>query len=202
METVQNLIAGTTNIPVIGIYLLPIIANLFPGIPEEIFLLGIGYLTREGSFSFWEAYLVFVIGFFLVDLLVFTISRRGAFFTHRMQRKFAKMNIDLDPKKIQKDQRKIIFVSRFIPFMRWIGPVLTGIAKISYKQFMRSNAIALAVYVPIMLLMGRIFHGQISSLIENINTVGSFVSSGLLIILLIVIATWGRRKFLEKIRGI
>lgn len=202
MDTVQNLIAGTADIPVVGIYLLPIIANLFPGIPEEIFLLGVGYLTREGSFSFWHAYVIFLAGFFVVDLILFSISRRGSGFSHNMERRFAKMNIRLDVSIIQKDHKKIIFISRFIPFLRWIGPVLTGIAKISYKQFMRSNAVALVIYVPIMLLLGRIFHGQINKIIEGVHTAGSYVSTLLLIIILISIATWGRKKFLKHVRNL
>lgn len=200
MDTVQHLIAGTSDIPIIGIYLLPIVANLFPGIPEEIFLLGVGYLSREGAFPFWQAYLVFFCGFFLVDLILFAISRKGAFFAQRMEKRFAHMHIDLNPKKINQDERKIIFISRFIPFLRWIGPVLTGIAHVSYIKFMRSNAIALLIYVPTILLIGRIFHTHINSIIEGIHALGGYVSTGLFIILFLIVATWGRKKFLKMMR--
>jgi membrane protein DedA with SNARE-associated domain len=202
MENIQDIITSSSDIPVIGIYALPIIANIFPGIPEEIFLLAVGYLVREGSFSFLGAYAIFFIGFFTVDLALFSISRRGARFAKFMEKKFHAMNINIKTEQIRKHERMIIFISRFIPFMRWMGPVLTGMAHVSYKKFMRSNFVALLVYVPFVLFLGYIFHHQIHLVVEGFNKAGAYISISLIVLFVILSATMGRKFFLQQIKKI
>ena len=202
MEHVQDIIASSSDIPIIGIYALPIIANIFPGIPEEIFLLAVGYLVREGSFSFLGAYVIFMAGFFTVDLVLFSISRRGASFARFMEKKFKSMNIHIKTEQIRKHQAMIIFISRFIPFLRWMGPVLTGMSHVSYKKFMRSNFVALLVYVPFVLFLGIVFHHQINKLIEGFNSAGAYVSTSLIILFVILSATLGRKFFLQQLKKI
>jgi len=202
MEHIQSIISSSSDIPIIGIFALPIIANILPGIPEEIFLLAVGFLTREGAFSFLGAYAIFLVGFFTVDLVLFSISRRGARFAKHMEKKFHSMKIHIKTEQIRKHQSMIIFVSRFIPFLRWMGPVLTGMSHVSYKKFMRSNFIALVVYIPFVLFLGRIFHHQINLVIEGLNHAGAYVSTGLIILSLILSATLGRQFFLRQIKRI
>jgi len=202
MEHIQNLIETTGQIPVIGIYSIPMIANLFPGIPEEVFLLGVGYLSGQGVISFWNAYLVFFIGFFIVDLIVFCVSRRGVTFAKRMKKKISNKGIKLNDERINRNYKTIIFVSRFIPFLRWIGPVLSGLAHVPHKKFMKMNAIALLVYIPFVLLLGRIFHDQIDSILQGFTDAGNLIGPIIIIVVLVLIATVGRHHFLDLIRRI
>lgn len=196
VQSVQTIIESLPNIGLIGV---AVVANLFPGIPEEVLLLVVGYLIGTGSLVFWKAFVFLFVGFFVMDSVLFALARKGTKFLSKLQEKLLGGDIADHQDFIRKHSSKIIFFSRFALYIRWIGPVLSGSVRTPWKKFLLVDAIALGVYVPTMLLIGIYFRGRIQKVIEGVNAFGNIMVIVFLFAVLVLIVWWGRSKFKQKL---
>ena len=203
MEALPDIIlTNSGNVSIIGIYIAALVANLFPFVPEEVFLLGYGYLNGIGVVpNFARLSLFLVLGLFTSDIVVFTLARRGNKIVH----KFLSTIIGKDYRKherfIIKHRRKVIVISRFLTSIRAIGPILAGSVKTPWKEFLTYNALALAVYVPLILLIGRYFEDRIEGIVNGIDVVGNVIGAVLFLLGVIVLIQFMRKTFIKKIRS-
>ncbi len=66
---------------------------------------------------------------------------------------------------------KVVFFSRFMVQLRFLGPFMAGQVKMPFKKFILIELAALFVYVPLFLGLGNYFHSRISSIIDGVNVV-------------------------------
>lgn len=179
-----------------GIFLLSFIANTFPGIPEELFVLAIGYLGSTEPFAMKYIFPIALIGLFLSDLIIFWLSKKGSKFYQKIIYRI--FGVDADKithnKFAQKHIRKIIFISRFVFQLRFVGPFLAGYYKVKWHTFMLYDLLALALYLVMMLFIGSYFHERISALIEGVGVVKNAILIFVALILLILIIRWARKN--------
>ena len=199
MEEVQSVEKIINSFPFFGIVGVAIFANAFPGLPEEVFLLVVGYLVGTGSLNFWITAVSLIVGLLLMDCLLFALSLRGFKFLKVLQKKLLGEGVLENQSFIKKHIDKILFFSRFALYIRWIGPVLAGSIKISWKRFIMTDLVALCVYVPTMLLLGIYFRSRISKIIEGVNAFGNILFMVVIAGVLLAIVLWGKKKFKQKL---
>ncbi len=64
-----------------------------------------------------------------------------------------------------------IFVSRFIPFLRFVGPVFAGYMKASEKTFMLFNTLAIVIYAPLVVCLGFFLDDYFSQILFKLQKV-------------------------------
>lgn len=199
MSDVESVKLFLNGVPYYGMIAVAATASLFPGIPEEAFLLVIGYLIGTGSIEFWKTCIFLIFGFLVMDSVLFALSRRGTKILQTLQTKVLGVNPEEHADFIKKHVTKIIFFSRFVLFLRWIGPVLSGSVRTSWRRFLVIDSVALCVYVPMMLLLGIYYRSRIDRVVEGINAVGNIIGMVLLLAVLVYAVILVKKQFKKKL---
>jgi len=182
-----------------GMFILALISNMVVPVPEEIVLIIVGYFTAKGHFYFLYSYGIFVTGMFVSDTILYHMARRGARITKRLREKIENNRHLKDEGFVKKHIKKIIIISRFLMYFRWIGPVISGISRVPYKKFAFYNLIALLIYVPFVLFLGFYFENYIDKIISDVNRIRNIFMMIFSIIILIIIAKNINKKFIKSI---
>ncbi|NCS99451.1 DedA family protein [Candidatus Parcubacteria bacterium] len=182
-----------------GVAFIGLIANAFPLAPEEIILLAVGYLTGTGAFNIWIVIPIMIAGMFTSDIILFYLSRRGGKLITRLKSKIKGNKRLQDDNWVKNHVKKIIFISRFIVYFRWIGPVLSGGVKTKWETFLFYDFIALCVYVPTVLFTGNYFHNYLSAIVKGVGVFKDYFLLAVGLIVLIIFIRFLSKRFLKDI---
>lgn len=188
----------------LGIFGIAFIANAFPGIPEEVFILALGYLGATSNFSIVLIGLVALVGMFISDCIIFGLSRSGAKIYHKIAEKlFGKDDVKkMSESSIAKRHiRKIIFFSRFVVQVRFLGPFLAGLYKVKWKTFLFFDTLALIIYIPIALFLGSYFQGRMENILSGSAIVGNYMLILVVVIAIFIIVRAIRKGFIRRLTG-
>ncbi len=192
-------IAGIGGLTYGGMFILALISNMVVPVPEEIILVVVGYFSAKGQFNFLYSYIIFVAGMFISDTILYLMAYKGSRLTKRLQHKIENNRHLKDEGFVTRHIKKIIIISRFLMYLRWIGPVLSGVTRVRYKTFAFYNLIALLVYVPLVLWLGFYFENYIDKIISDVNRVRNIFMLVLSIFILIILAKTINKKFIRSI---
>ena len=168
----------TTNLGAlsyIGIFGGTFVANMFPGVPEEIFLIALGYLIGQHLFSFWLCFGLVVLALFMTDTLLYFVSRSGNRVAYKIGNFLLGGTLEKRLPFIEQHISKIIYFARFIFQARFLGPFLAGTVKYPYKKFVVFELLALVSYVPLCFLLGMYFQNRIELIINGVGIVGNII---------------------------
>ncbi len=176
MENSASLIAQIESLSYIGIFFMSMIANVVVPFPEEIVLVIFGYISRGKAFNLWILMPIIMVGVIVGDCIMYMLSYKGnklvtTFYNHS----FAHIIDNRGDDWVLRHMTKIIFFSRFMIQFRFIGPFLAGYKKIPFKKFFLYDVLAVLVYVPLYVLLGRFFHKKINLIIDNVNSAKNIV---------------------------
>lgn len=184
MNGTETLIAELGSLSYFGIFLISILANVFIPFPEEVVILGLGYLSGTGNANIWILIPLVISGLLISDIGMYYLSRGGnkwvnmfyqKVFADKLGDKLVWMNANIN---------KVVFFSRFMVQLRFLGPFMAGQVKMPFKKFILIELAALFIYVPLFLGLGNYFHSRISSIIDGVNVARNIILTvaGLLII--------------------
>lgn len=187
---------------VLGLAGLTILANMFPGIPEEIFLIVLGaVLASTTAFPFWLVYLVVWVSLVFIDNVLYWLSRGGNRIIFSIKKRIFGNSFDKREDFIKRHIVKIVVISRFVIQVRFLGPFLAGAVRMPWKKFQLWNALALALYIPLMLWIGMFFGDRIENVILGVQGAGNAIIIAVLVILCIAALAITHRLFLRWIRS-
>lgn len=176
MPEIQTLIDELGALSYIGIFLVSILANVFIPVPEEIVLLLFGYISRTGIFSLEFLIPIVILGVLLGDIGMYFLSRANNRLLTLFYKKFFLRLIEgIGQEWVTLYMKKIIFFSRFMIQFRFVGPFLAGQNKVPFKTFLLYDFLAVVVYVPLYVLLGRFFHKKIFLIINGVNAIKNIV---------------------------
>ncbi len=181
------------NFSFIGILLSAIVANVFPFIPEEIFLLGMGYIAWSSWYYFIYFNIFLIIGFMASDSFFYFLAKSDNKWIMKYARNFFGEWLDRDEGYIKRNMTKIIFFSRAVSYLRFVGPFLAGYYKVPYKRYVKINLSILLIYVPTLLTLGRIFGKQVLDLFKEGLTFSNIFQVLMIVIVIILVS-----KFLKN----
>lgn len=185
-----------SNFSFIGIIASAIVANIFPFIPEEIFLLGMGYVAWSSWYYFIYFSIFLIIGFMMIDSCLYFLAKSGNKYVMKYARYFFGEWLDRDEWHFRRNLTKIIFFSRPITYLRFIGPVLAGYYKVPYIKYVKINLCILIIYVPTLLTLGRIFGKQVLDLFREGLTFSNMFQVIIIISIIYIISKLIKRAFL------
>lgn len=188
----------------LGIFGIALIANAFPGIPEEVFILALGYLGATSNFSMVLIGIVALAGMFISDCIIFGLSRGGARFYQKIAEKlFGKDDVEKMSQSSMAKRHiyKIIFFSRFVVQVRFLGPFLAGMYQVSWRKFLFFDTLALVIYVPLALFLGSYFQGRMEQILSGSSIVGNYMLILIVVIAIFITVRAIRKGFIRRLTG-
>lgn len=196
MET-SEIIRTVGALSYFGIFGIAFLANIVVPVPEEVVILAIGYVAGTGMINFWIVLPIVIVGMFLSDIIMFTASLRGNKIVRTVYDKFFSKIVPMNQEFIEQHIKKIIFVSRFLVNLRFIGPFLAGQAKATYKQFILLDGGAIVIYATVLLWAGHYFSNRIDSIFDGVGTFKNILLLVIGVVALITIMQAIKKAFLK-----
>jgi membrane protein DedA with SNARE-associated domain len=196
---IDSLIASLGTISYGGLFLIALAANMIIPIPEEFILLVLGYLSGTGAFNFYLLAGTMITGMFISDIVLFKLSRHGNKYLNKLKKKISTNRLLKDEEWTKRHIKKIIFISRFLMQLRFIGPVLSGSVHTPWKTFLFYDFIALCIYVPFVLFLGDYFHSQLSQIIHGAGVAKNIILFVVGLLLFILLTRFIEKGFVRSI---
>jgi membrane protein DedA with SNARE-associated domain len=191
----QNLITELGALSYIGIWFTALLSNVVIPVPEEVVLLGFGYLAGTGHINFFILLPIVISGLLVSDIGMYILAKKGSRLVNWFYNKFfSKRLMQKNEQWFTDHMNKIIFFSRFLIQLRFIGPFLAGQKKIPFRRFVVYDLAAIIIYVPLYTLLGLFFHNRVQAIIENVGVVRNI----LLVVIGLLIVFGLSRKYIRK----
>ena len=187
-----------------GIFVISLLSGHLIPFPEDVILLIAGYLSSAGFINPYYAIAAAILGILVGDNILYSLSKSDSKYIHKVREYVYRSRLLKREDIIRAHIRKAIFLSRFVPFFRTIGPVVAGTLKIRRSTFQLYNFLGMGVYVPVMVGIGYFFESKMTQLVAKVESVRHWIFIGLLVAIGIVAAYLGNRKidrFLRETEG-
>ncbi len=160
----------------VGIFIFAIFSGYIVPIPEEIILLIVGYMISVGFIHFIPAMIVLIVAFIAGDNILFRLTVKNNKHVTKFIHEVLSLKI-ISKNKVwfEKHINLTIFLCRFFPFLRFVGPVFAGYVKAKEKNFTFFNTLAIVIYTPFLLWIGYFFSDyftEISGQIAKVRHIG------------------------------
>lgn len=200
MEETNMIIQSVGGLSYFGVFILAMLSNMVVPVPEEIILVVMGYLTGNGLFTYAYVLGIFIVGLMISDYVMYSLAFHGSKLVTRFIKKLEKRGLLKNEKYMRSHIKKIIFFSRFLVYLRFIGPIMAGYLKINRKTFLTHNFLALVVYLNIFLGLGHHFHKQIEVITDGVARFKNYLLAGLIIVGTILALRYIQKNFMTWIR--
>lgn len=188
----EGFISSLGGLSYIGIFGISLVANILFIVPEEVVLLGLGYVARAGGVDIFLVIPLVLLGLLSSDAVLYSLSRGDSrTITFLYERIFSK-RIAFFSKKLAGDEawlerniEKVVFYSRFLMQLRFLGPFMAGKCKVRPRTFFTYELAALIIYVPLLLWVGWYFRSRIEHIIGGIDKAHTIILIAVITILLL-----------------
>ncbi len=183
-----------------GIWVVSFLSNIVIPIPEEIVLLALGYLSGTGVVNGYIIIPIVISALLVNDLILYLLSKHGSKLTNFLYTKFFAKRLEKKGNFINNiSTRKIIFFSRFLMQLRFLGPFLAGSRGFPKKDFLRYNLFALLIYVPLYIGLGWYFHSRVLLIIKDVGIAKNIFLMVLASVIIFAIIKASYRSVFRKI---
>jgi len=198
MPETQGLIEQLGALSYIGTFLTAFLANVVIPVPEEIVMIAFGYVMSLGKLSPILVAPLIVLGLLTSDIVMYLLARRGSRLVEAVYRRLFKSWIGDKEAWLTTHLKKVVFISRFLVQLRFIGPFLAGQKKMPFLTFLFYDFLAIVVYVSIYVSIGWYFHNRIQYIADGINTAKNIIILVFVLILVFVVSKGIRRTMFGK----
>lgn len=154
----------------LAIFFFALFSGLFIPIPEEIVLLITGYLIKSGVIHATPAIIVAIIAFAIGDNILYELTMRNNKHVSKLVHEVLSLKFIQKRKAIlEKNIGVMVFVFRFVPFLRFIAPVFAGYVKAKRKTFMFFNTLAISIYATFFIWVGYFFKDSFSYIVLELS---------------------------------
>lgn len=202
MEETNMIISSVGGLSYGGIFILAILSNIFIPVPEELILVVMGYLSGNGMFLYPIVMTLFIGGLMLSDYCLYSLAFSGSKLVRRLIKKLEKRGLMKNEAHTRRHIKKIIFFSRFLVYLRFMGPIMAGYLRVKRKMFLSHNFLALVIYVNIFLGLGHHFHKQIEFITAGVARFKNYLLIALFAIGTIVVLRFIQKNFMKWLRHI
>ncbi len=198
MTETQILINHISAMSYLGIFGIAMIANIAIIVPEEIILLVLGYVVGMGKANFFIVVAVVIAGLLCTDFMLFSLAKRENRVIMFIYNKFFAWRIQNRLDWLEKHIYKVIFFSRFMVQLRFMGWFLAGKLKLRKREFLTFELAALFIYVPLLIGAGVYFRDRIEYITSGVREAHNIIIIAIGIIILFAILKLFRKVLLGK----
>ena len=172
----------------IAIFFFCIFSGYIIPLPEEIILLIVGYMASSHIIHLIPATFVVIIAIIIGDNMLYRLTLKNNKHVSKLVNEVLSLKIFIKKKALmERHVGTAIFVSRFFPFLRFVGPIFAGYIKAKEKTFVFFNTLAIVIYVPLIIFIGFFFNNSFDWVINqfgrlrHITIIFAWVIIGLII---------------------
>jgi len=195
MET-EILINQLGTFSYLGIFGVSFLANVVIPVPEEIVLLALGYLAGSGHANIFYIIPIVIVGLLASDIVMYSLARAGNKYVGMFYDKFFSHRLENKQHWIEEHIDKVIFYSRFMVQLRFIGPFMAGHLKVPFRKFLTYELAALVIYVPLFVWIGHYFQSRIVRIIDGVDLIRNIILIAFAIIIVISLLRYSYRRFI------
>lgn len=155
----------------LGIFLSAIFSGGVTFFPEEIVLITAGYVSSAGSLNYLGVFLVCILAMVISDSVLFSLARHDNRHIKKLRYYAGKVKITKNLTFVRAHLKKFVFVAKFLPLFRFVGPIMAGTLKMKPYLFQIYNLFAIVVYIALYTGIGFVFHSQFLVLISKFEEV-------------------------------
>ncbi len=160
----------------LGIFLFLVFAGHFLPIPEEVILLVVGYLSADGVLQLPIAMAVTVVALLIGDNIMYRLAQLPYPWAERVRaRVYGMRYIKAHRAYLEKHVRMVVLVTRMLPFLRFVGPVMAGSLYLPKAEFQKYNFIGMIAYTPLVIMAGYWGHDFLSELMVGFDDLKKLV---------------------------
>src|SRR3989344_441028 len=196
MSEMQSVIQSLGALPYGGIFVLFTVINALIPFPEELLIIGLGYLGQMGAINIFIATPLAILGLIISDVIIFSLIKSGNKYIIRLSNKLFG-NFDENQEFVDKHIRKIIFFSRFVFGFRFIGLFTAGFKKVSFRTFIFYELSAIIILVLSLVFIGVYFQSRFEKIFAGIETIRHIGFLAITTILILFLGRIIRRKILK-----
>jgi membrane-associated protein len=161
----------------LAIFAFSLFAGYIIPFPEEALLLIVGYMASVGFIKLIPAVVVVIVAIIIGDNILYRLTLKNSKHVEHLVHNVLSIKFFIKRKDyLEKHIGVAIFFSRFLPFLRFIGPIFAGYIKAKEKTFIFFNTLAILIYVPLIIFIGYHFHGYFDWLISEISKIKHFTT--------------------------
>lgn len=155
----------------IGGFLIPL--------PQEAVLVAIGYFFGDRHLPLATVILASIFAVVVSDNVFYALARFGSPLVMRLKDRLKPSIVEKYSKDLRAHPARTIFWVRFIPGLRVLAPLLSGVSRsVPLSTYELANAAAAVIYVPAYVALGFFFHGSLEALVSDVQT-GQNVAFGI-----------------------
>jgi len=182
-------IASVEHFSYLAIFFFALFAGYFIPIPEEIILLITGFMAWSNMIHLTPAIFVVIIAFIIGDNILYKLTLKHNKHVNKLIHEVLSIKIISKKREfLEKHVGVTIFVSRFMPFLRFVGPVFSGCVKAPQKTFMLFNTLAIVIYAPFVIWVGYFFNNYFSLIATEIGKIKHILFILILVIIGLLIS--------------
>ena len=171
MTGFDTLIIQLGTLSYLGIFGISLLANMVIPVPEEIVVLAIGYVAGTGHINGYMLVPIIILGLVISDTALYFLARSGNKFIVGFYNKLFARKAEARREWIGAHIEHVIFFSRFMMQLRFLGPFFAGQNKTPLRTFYTYELAALVLYVPFLVWAGGYFQNRIHEIINGIGLV-------------------------------
>lgn len=190
MSVTAELIKNVGSLSYFGIWGVAVLSNVVIPIPEEAVLLVLGFLSGTPAINGFIVAPVVFFGLLLSDIVMYFLSLHGTKVVNFFYKKVFASRLENRRAWMETHINKVIFFSRFLVQLRFLGPFMAGQMRLPFRQFLLYDVLALIIYIPLYICIGWYFHNRVEMIIDGIGKVRNIV-----IIIIAFIAVVSFSKF-------
>ncbi len=169
MTETQTLITSLGTLSYIGVFGISMLANVVIPVPEEVVLLALGYVAHIGTINVFYLIPIVILGLFTSDIILYFLSQKNnRFVTYFYAKLFAKRLADKH-EWVDHNITKVIFFSRFLIQLRFLGPFMAGQHGVKLRTFITYELAALVIYVPLIVWTGWYFQSRVERIVSGVG---------------------------------
>lgn len=185
----------------LGVFLLILIENIFPPIPSELILTFGGFMTATTTLTVFSVILFATLGSVIGALFLYLIGHfLGSEHIKPLLDKYGTI-IHLSYEDVSKALKwysryegKTVFFCRMIPLIRSLISIPAGMASMSLSTFIFLTALGSLIWNSVLVYAGALLGEHYTVILSIMDTYSSITYTILLVILLILIVKYIRKK--------
>ncbi|NLE57112.1 MAG: DedA family protein [Planctomycetes bacterium] len=185
------------KLPYLCVLAVLVAASFGVPIPEDIPLLTGGWLCYRGLAVLPIMIAIGLLGVLTGDICLFFMGRRFGhhIVEHRFMRRFVNPSrLLLAERLFEHHGIKIIFVGRFLPGLRGMIFLASGVMRVPFWKFIIVNGFAACISVPTLVVLGWLFGAKFDQLKSDVRMVTNVVGFVALIVVIVGIGLYFHRR--------
>ena len=165
-------IVSVEHFSYLAIFFFALFSGTLIPFPEEMILIITGYMIKSNLISTIPAVFIIIMAFVIGDNIVYSLTLKNNKYVSKLIHEVLSLKIIAKRRDfITKHIGITVFICRFIPFLRFVGPVFSGHTKVKHQTFMTYNTLATFIYAPFLIWVGYFFNESYAPIVKSIGKV-------------------------------